>query len=44
MYKLDNNVARDLQENFAFAHKGAASLNEYREVINKYKEKYTQNT
>ena len=39
MYKLDNNVARDLQENFAFAHKGAASLNEYREVINKYQDK-----
>jgi len=35
MYKLDLKEARYLKENFAFAHRSNASLNEYREAKNK---------
>lgn len=35
MYKLDNNVSKNLKETFALAHKNSASLNETREVRNK---------
>lgn len=36
MYKVDANVARDLKENFAVAHKKGASANEFREVVDIY--------
>jgi len=35
MYKIDNNVARNLKETFALAHRNSASLSETREVKNK---------
>jgi len=38
MYKLELDEARKLKENFALAHKNGASLNEFREVKNKFGE------
>lgn len=38
MYKLDSETSKNLKEKFALAHRSSASLNETREVTNKYGE------
>lgn len=43
MYKTDNDVAVNLKEKFALAHKKGASANEFKEIINKKGEKFKIN-
>ena len=43
MYKTDNDIAVNLKEKFALAHKKGASANEFKEIINKKGEKFKIN-
>ena len=43
MYKTDNDIAVNLKEKFALAHKKGASANEFKEITNKKGEKFKIN-